>query len=180
MNLKFYSLFLLLSFSPGVFANTISEFFQSKTKIPDPVKLRDPFKAPVSRMIFEFKKPNPTGTDLKKTYLKDGVFSNLPQIEDVPVDQIKITGVLVGSERRAIAKIKDLPTSFILKEGMRIGAEKVEIKAILPGGVVLVEQVANVYGENEYVETIIPISGGAVIEEENNTKTNPSATPAKK
>ncbi|AYF43175.1 hypothetical protein BALOs_0154 [Halobacteriovorax sp. BALOs_7] len=46
----------------------------------------------------------------------------------------------------------------IIKEGMKIGPDQVEVKAILPGGVVLVEKIINVYDEEEYLETILPLS----------------------
>ena len=50
------------------------------------------------------------------------------------------------------------PLSFILKEGMSLGKNKAELKAILPGGIVLVEKFKNVYDQDEYLETIIPVS----------------------
>jgi hypothetical protein len=53
---------------------------------------------------------------------------------------------------------KDAKKIIIFKEGAKIGAEAAELKAILPGGIVLVEKITNVYGEEEYLETVIPIS----------------------
>jgi type IV pilus assembly protein PilP len=47
---------------------------------------------------------------------------------------------------------------IILKEGMKIGQDEAELKAILPGGIVLVEKIVNVYGQEEFLETVIPIS----------------------
>jgi len=47
---------------------------------------------------------------------------------------------------------------IILKEGMKIGDDGAELKAILPGGIILVEKIVNVYGQEEYLETVIPIS----------------------
>ena len=47
---------------------------------------------------------------------------------------------------------------IILKEGMKIGEDGAELKAILPGGIILVEKIVNVYGQEEYLETVIPIS----------------------
>ena len=41
---------------------------------------------------------------------------------------------------------------------MRLGRDNAEIKAILPGGIVVVEKIRNVYNQEEYLETIIPIS----------------------
>ena len=41
---------------------------------------------------------------------------------------------------------------------MKIGRDKIEVKAILPGGMILVEKITNIYGDDEYIETVIPIS----------------------
>lgn len=125
------------------------DFFKGKTKIDHPMGLRDPFKRPVQK---EEKK-----VVLKEGLMQNGVFTNLPTIEGVPLKAIKIVGVLIGPERRAMAKMEK-GEIVILKEGMKLGEENAEIKAILPGGIVLVEKIINVYGHEEYLETIIPIS----------------------
>ena len=57
-----------------------------------------------------------------------------------------------------MAKIKNGKDTYLLKEGMRLGLDNAEIKAILPGGIVVVEKIRNVYNQEEYLETIIPIS----------------------
>jgi hypothetical protein len=41
---------------------------------------------------------------------------------------------------------------------MKLGPNNADIKAILPGGIILVEKVTNIYGEDEFLETVIPIS----------------------
>ena len=41
---------------------------------------------------------------------------------------------------------------------MVIGENNAVIKAILPGGVVLVEKIKNVYEQDEYLETILTIT----------------------
>lgn len=127
-------------------------FFKDKTKIKNPFEIRDPFKAPVRKR---------RDAEQKKLF-QEGVFSNIPGIENVPIKNIKITGVFLGRERRAIAKIigvgTDKNSTVILKEGMKLGQDDAELKAILPGGIVLVEKIINVYGQEEYLETIIPIS----------------------
>jgi type IV pilus assembly protein PilP len=53
---------------------------------------------------------------------------------------------------------EDQKKIIIMKEGMKIGPDNAELKAILPGGIVLVEKIVNVYGEDEFLETVIPIS----------------------
>ncbi len=127
-----------------------------QTSIKNPFELRDPFK----------KKKRKTGKRNKNygNYLKNGKYSNIVSIEDgFKINQIRIVGVLLGQNRRAIAKIVDNsgklnPESYIVKEGMKIGDNDAEVKAIVPGGVVLVEKIRNVYDQDEYIETIIPVT----------------------
>lgn len=129
--------------------NKAIDFLKQKTKIEDPLSIRDPFKEP--RII---EKDN---SDISKGIVKNGVFTNIETVEDIGLDDFVITGVVVGTERRAVAQLKNGGT-VILKEGMTIGKDNAEIKAILPGGIVLVEKIVNVYGQDEYIETIIPVS----------------------
>jgi type IV pilus assembly protein PilP len=133
----------------------LKNFFGDKTKIDNPFNLRDPFKAPTIK------------TDASKKrrgfYLSGkGQYSNISEtpLEELSVDEIKVIGVLIGKERRALVNLggTDSKRVTILKEGMKIGPEAAELKAILPGGIVLVEKIVNVYGEEEYLETVIPIS----------------------
>ena len=88
-------------------------------------------------------------------------FSNKFDVSNVFVEEIKIIGIYLGKERRAIGvQSGNGPDSkpFIIKEGMKIGPDGIEVKAILPAGIVLVEKITNVYDEIEYLETIIPVS----------------------
>lgn len=128
-------------------------FQKSKTRISNPLDLRDPFKRKSKRI-------GSKGSRQSKK-LRDGFFSNAQTIDDQPLDSIRIVGILIGKERRAIAKLSlgdSLSTeSYILKEGMTLGENNAEIKAILPGGVVLVEKIRNVYDQDEYLETVLPV-----------------------
>ena len=132
------------------------DFFRNtKTYIKDPFLLRDPFKRTLKRK----------GAVKSKRELvpsKDGVFSNVPTLDGVPISNIRIVGVLLGKERRAIAKTVSgnslSSNSYILREGMKLGIDGAELKAILPGGIVLVEKIRNVYDQDEYLETIIPVT----------------------
>ncbi len=142
-----------LSFQLGAQASNGSIDLNKASRIKNPFEMRDPFKRELRRRRRS-----------KKDYpgLRT-VFSNIPSIDNVPLDQIKITGILIGKERRAVAKMVDSSgkpgeQSFILKEGMKLGENNAEIKAILPGGIVLVEKIRNVYDQDEYLETIIPVS----------------------
>lgn len=155
----------------------LPEFFQrTNTEIKNPMELRDPFKRRVQKI-----KSSAKGIQSGNRTL----FSNMPTLENVPLDKIKILGVILGDNRRAIARtISDnegqqgppLPSQFqqpgqsgqpvevekfptyVITEGMRLGNNNAEVRAILPGGVVLVEKIRNVYDQEEYIETIIPVT----------------------
>lgn len=145
------SLFALMFFclTSNSFAR-LDNIFDGKTGIEKPFELRDPFQQPLMKREEE----------VKSTVTKNnkGVYSNIKTIGKVQVKDINIVGVLIGKERRAIVKIANQTEPFILKEGMKLGENDAEIKAIVPGGMILVEKVVNIYGEDEYLETVIPIS----------------------
>jgi hypothetical protein len=135
---------------------SLHKFFEDKTKIENPFNLRDPFKAPTSKT---------DGNKKGRGFFVSGKgqYSNIGEtaIDQISVNDIKVVGVLIGKERRALinlGKDENSQNVIILKEGMKIGPESAELKAILPGGIVLVEKIVNVYGEEEYLETVIPIS----------------------
>lgn len=136
-------------FLPNAYAVEIEEVFKQISDIEEPFELRDPFQPP------KLKK-----RDSKKssTPVKAGVFTNVPEIQTTNLDEVKITGVLIGAERRAFVKLGDQGPTYTIKEGMTLGPNQAEIKAILPGGIILAEKVVNIYGETEYLETVIPIS----------------------
>ena len=133
----------------------IYSFFDGKTDIQDPFSLRDPFKRP-PREVVKPKTGQQSGNPRKKV---SG--SRLDFLETLEPSQLLIKGVFVGKNRRAIVRDgtnKDAE-NFLLAEGMKLGRNKAEVKAILPGGVIIVEKIVNIYNEVEYLETIIPISG---------------------
>jgi type IV pilus assembly protein PilP len=72
--------------------------------------------------------------------------------------KLKVIGVMIGENRRAICQVDGFKENIILREGEKVGIDNAELKAILPGGVVFVEKITNVYGQEEYLETIIPVS----------------------
>ncbi len=154
------------------------EAFSNSTGITNPFELRDPFKRNL-----------PKRSRLKKIgdskYFNGSMFTNVDTVEGIPIEQIRVVGVLLGPNRRAIVKIvsNDAPAqieedpnapvlnpsasntrkkknekTYVLKEGMKLGVDGAEVKAILPGGIVLVEKIRNVYDQDEYLETIIPVS----------------------
>ena len=137
-------------------AKNLQNFFKNKTKIDNPFNLRDPFKAPTSK--------NENKNQRKGFYVSGkGQYSNISDValDRISINDMKVVGVLIGKERRALISPSGGDAKshvIILKEGMKIGPEAAELKAILPGGIVLVEKIVNVYGEEEYLETVIPIS----------------------
>lgn len=151
-------IFYFFLFSIGASAapvNNQKNLIQEKTKIENPFNLRDPFKAPQTK--------NDTRSERGFKVTGKGEYSNIVDtpLEQISLSQIKVAGVLIGKERRAMINVsKDSSSSkiVILKEGMKIGPDNAELKAILPGGIVLVEKIINVYGEEEFLETVIPIS----------------------
>ena len=147
MNKIITLIFLLCIVNTHSSAKNKASFFKDKTKLKNPFSLRDPFKAPLSA----------TSRKKKRRLSDEGIFTNVPTVENVPLEKIKITGVFLGENRRATALLDNKDT-VILKEGMKLGVDQAELKAILPGGVVLVERIINVYGQEEYLETVLPIA----------------------
>lgn len=149
--MKFIALFII-SFGAWASPNDLKlqEFFKNKTKITNPFELRDPFKAP---------NPKAENKENKAGYFSSGTgqYSNLKEQQIPGLHEMKIVGVLIGKERRAMASTGK-GSVIVLKEGMKIGQDGAELKAILPGGIVIVEKIINVYGQEEYLETVIPIS----------------------
>lgn len=134
-------------------AGTSYSLFKSKTFVKNPLDLRDPFKRKINKKKAQ---------SASRTH-ELGVYNNQTDtIDSKPVENIRIIGVMIGKERRAMAKIavnnvvgKEV---YYLKEGMKIGPNQAEVKAILPGGVVFVEKIRNVYDQDEYLETVVPLS----------------------
>ena len=125
------------------------KFLHSKTYIKNPLELRDPFKRKL------VKKKGVSKAKIRAS----GIFDNSTEtIENKSIDSIKIVGVVIGKERRAMAKVGTGAETFIIKEGMKIGPNGAEVRAILPGGIILVEKIQNVYDQEEYLETVLPIS----------------------
>lgn len=147
-------LLMVLSWQANAVDKKFNFFRGKKTNVKDPFKLRDPFK----RMVFN--RTRSKGQKRSGGMLVGNTFKNVPEIGTTPIKDIKIVGIMLGKERRAIAQIRGQKNSkhtFLLKEGMKLGVDQAEIKAILPGGIVLVEKIRNVYDQDEYLETILPI-----------------------
>ena len=148
----FLVLFMSLNLIVGALAapvDPLSNFFKEKSKIEKPFELRDPFKPPQLKSEKNKKQENYSSSG-------KGQYTNIVEEQVTNIQDIKLVGVLIGKERRAM--VSSGKSIIILKEGMKIGDEGAELKAILPGGIILVEKIINVYGQEEYLETVVPIS----------------------
>ena len=142
---------ILIVVLPNLVFAGVADIFQGKTEIPSPEKLRDPFKPPKMKIeVADDAKP--------KTKKSNGVYSNIKTIGNVKLNDVRVSGVLVGQERRAILNINNSLEQYIIREGDTLGENQAKVRAIVPGGLILVEKVTNIYGETEYLETVIPIS----------------------
>jgi type IV pilus assembly protein PilP len=128
----------------------VKKFLKEKTKLQNPFELRDPFKAP-------YMKGKAKEKSKYEGVLRDGVYTNEPRVtSSTSLNDLKVAGILVGKNRRAIVETGG--RKIVVKEGDVIGSDNAEIKAILPGGMVVVEKIVNVYGQDEFLETVIPLS----------------------
>ncbi len=136
--------------------NALDEFFKDKTRIENPLELRDPFKSPQAKGASKKQGGN-------KFRRGENAYSNLAldNLRDWNINDIRVAGVMIGKERRAMITRdgeQGAQKVVVIKEGSLIGLDNAEVKAILPGGIILVEKIINVYGQEEYLETVIPIS----------------------
>lgn len=121
------------------------------SSIQEPMKMRDPFKK-FQRKIQKAKRVGGGYLD------KDNSYSNIKVNIPENLDGLLILGILLGKQRRAIAKLKGKGDSFIIKEGDTVSQDGAQVKAIVPGGVLIAEKIFNVYDQEEYIETIIPVT----------------------
>ena len=146
--MKYIYLLILFILSFSAQAKLEDLFSDRKDIIEKPFELRDPFQAP------KFKSK---GTARRQKEFNGNFERNIKKLDkQVSIDKIEIVGVLIGKDRRVM--IREGQTVYTLKEGERLGVNGPEIKAILAGGIILVEEIVNIYDEPEYIETVIPIS----------------------
>lgn len=158
MLIRFLIILTLLSSTAWPQAGRTYRFFKKeRTKIKKPFELRDPFTKKSKKVISTKQEKKKFGNS----------FSNRGQLIIRELQDIKIVGIFLGKDRKALAKKVEGTDPdgspklgkqvFILKEGMNLGRNRAEVKAILPGGVVLVERIRNVYEQEELLETILPL-----------------------
>lgn len=144
--MKYLALFVLI-LPLSSFAK-LEDLFQGQTSMEKPFELRDPFQAPKFKSASKQKREKEFSGNFER---------NVERLDkEVNVESVEIVGVLIGKKRRVM--IQDSGKIYTLSEGEPLGLNGPEIKAILAGGIILVEQIVNIYGEPEYIETVIPIS----------------------
>ena len=156
--IKFFSLIFFIGIFSSHAQDDGQEFnlFKSKTYVKNPLDLRDPFKRKINKKKSQIQ--------AKAQNQWNGVYTNVnSSLDNKPLESLRVTGVVLGAERRAIVKVIAEGGGadnniYYVKEGMHIGENGAEVKAILPGGIVLVEKIRNVYDQDEYLETVIPVS----------------------
>ena len=122
-----------------------------KTQITKPMDLRDPFKPPTLE----------TKSQEKKTQIINGTYTNMQTLDSINLDNIVVTGIVILSQsnRRAVITSKisaDAP--LVIKEGEKIADGKVQLKAIFEKNLHFIEEITNVYGQKEILETKVPLS----------------------
>lgn len=95
-------------------------------------QLRDPFRRPI------FVDPNARPRS---------------ELENFPVEQYKMVGVLTGTERLRAMLVGPNGKTYFVAENTKIGVHKGFIKKISPVGLVVREKVLNTLGTEESIDT---------------------------
>lgn len=143
-------LFLFLAFS--ICAQTKSPLLEmvEGSSIANLKKIKDPFMIPKEKVEIL--------TAEKKTLKKNNIYSNELSGSELTLNNLIIVGVALGKKNRAIVKVKGKTETYMMTEGDLIGPDQIKLKAVLPSGVIFVEKSTNIYGTQEYFETVLPVT----------------------
>jgi hypothetical protein len=94
----------------------------------------------------------------KNTVKKNNIYSNELSGSELTLNNLMIVGVALGKKNRAIVKVKGKTETYMMTEGDLIGPDQIKLKAVLPSGVIFVEKSTNIYGTQEYFETVLPVT----------------------
>lgn len=122
--------------SPVPAPSAVPPAISSQSEAVDLKHIRDPFKQP-----FEEK----------------GDSRPLTEIEQTPLDQIKMVGVLTGPTRTRVMMLAPSGKTFVMGEGDRIGPGNGIIKKILRGRVIVTETRTDMIGDKELVTSEISL-----------------------
>ncbi len=143
-------LILLLFVSITSFSQT--EVFEEILNLENPYDLRDPFKSP--------ELGDGESKVKKKSRFEGGVFTNEIPGNHIPLEKLVVHAIVYSkTNKKALVKEKGGRSKrmFVLREGMKIKRQDIVLKQILPKALLFVEEITNVYGQPEYVESVIPI-----------------------
>jgi len=124
--------------SPGSEATTgaaaTAEASSGSSISDDLLKMRDPFKRP----FLEVKKGTPKH-----------------ELENYALDSLKLTGILTGPVRMRAMLLTPDGKTFIVSEKTKIGTRNGEIRRITSESVHVRENVVNILGQPEKIDTVI-------------------------
>lgn len=144
--------YIILLFFINALTVSQTEVFEEVLNIENPYDLRDPFKSPeLGGGEDEVK---------KKTRFEGGIFTNESPGNHIPLEKLVVHAIVYSkANKKALVKAKGERSKklYVLKEGMKIKRQDIVLKQILPKALLFVEEITNVYGQPEYVESVIPI-----------------------
>lgn len=79
------------------------------------------------------------------------------ELEQVPLEQIKITGIITGLSQQKAILVTPNGKTHIVGERTKIGTRKGIVKKITANSIVVRERFANVFGKEENIDTEIKI-----------------------
>ncbi len=149
--MKYLIFLLLLSFSISS-----QDDFEEILDFDESVDMRDPFESPDFDGLEEESSSKKTSKVKKKLSKKnrksEGLKLNLSKIEVKAI-------ILASNNKRALVKNGKRGRELVtMTEGMKLAGRDITLKQILKKGLIFVEEITNVYGQKEYIETVIPIS----------------------
>ncbi len=152
----------LLLFSFLLFAQDDFEIIEDFEDISE-IDFRDPFESPdFNDSSNKSKKNNYIKPDTKgvSSSKAQTVLENPDNIIGIALDRIKVNGIFYSNRSKtALVADKRKSKNFVkVKEGMKISGKDIHLKQITKNALIFVEQITNVYGKAEFVETVIPIS----------------------
>jgi len=144
---------ILLLFLITNIAHSQTDVFEEVLNLDNPYDLRDPFKSPDLGGGEKVTK--------KKSRYENGILTNEIPGNHIPLEKLIVHAIVFSkTNKKALVREKGARTKtlFALREGMKIKRQDIVLKQILPKALLFVEEITNVYGQPEYVESVIPIS----------------------
>ncbi len=144
--------YLILTLLLSSYSFSQTQVFEEVLNLDNPYDLRDPFKSP--------ELGDGESKTKKKSRFENGVFTNEIPGNHIPLEKLAVHAIVyTKTNKKALVKEKGGRSKrlFVLREGMKIKRQEIVLKQILPKALLFVEEITNVYGQPEYVESVIPI-----------------------